>query len=221
MSKKIATTLMIAITVIIAGIIIFLFQNRYISTMKQQIYSQTIEYLTLERGHKQAQIKEIKISHSYQAKIMSYNEWLITVTFSNEPFQGEYFTLINGTICQGSVTGRSVFYDFLKQKNLRILPNSFESASINLPATNTNSNVMNLLEQRNEQSKRNGLDSSGFLGQEVYMFTASVESNADQSRFNVILLVSKFDPIGYWVDTGLADPKQNKSDYNVLVNGLY
>ena len=52
----------------------------------QQKFIKTYTYTELEnRGYTTQDVKEIKIKHSYLNKILSYNEWRISVEFEKEP----------------------------------------------------------------------------------------------------------------------------------------
>lgn len=52
----------------------------------QQKFIKTYTYTELEnRGYTTQDVKEIKINHSYLNRILSYNEWRISVEFEKEP----------------------------------------------------------------------------------------------------------------------------------------
>ena len=52
----------------------------------QQKFIKTYTYTELEyRGYTAQDISEIKIKHSYLNRILSYNEWRISVEFEKEP----------------------------------------------------------------------------------------------------------------------------------------
>ena len=52
----------------------------------QQKFIKTYTYTELEnRGYTTQDVKEIKINHSYLNRILSYNEWRISVEFEEEP----------------------------------------------------------------------------------------------------------------------------------------
>ena len=52
----------------------------------QQKFIRTYTYTELEyRGYTAQDVREIKINHSYLNRILSYNEWRISVEFEKEP----------------------------------------------------------------------------------------------------------------------------------------
>ena len=52
----------------------------------QQKFIKTYTYTELEyRGYTVLDVSEIKIKHSYLNRILSYNEWRISVEFEKEP----------------------------------------------------------------------------------------------------------------------------------------
>ena len=70
-------TIIIVLLVAIVG----LFLNVFI----QQRFIKTYTYTELEnRGYTAQDVSEIKINHSYLNKILSYNEWRISVEFEKE-----------------------------------------------------------------------------------------------------------------------------------------
>lgn len=122
---------------------------------------------------------------------------------------------------------QSVARNFLKQKNLKILVNSGAAEDIQLPSdfkTDKNGingiNVGDLLKQRNELSKQNNLDFSKYMGQKVKMYTAGIETDDPKSNYDVVLFIAENKVVAYWIDAGMKDPKQNRTDVIVLVNSL-
>ena len=52
----------------------------------RQKFIKTSTYTELEyRGYTAQDVREIKIEHSYLNRILSYNEWIISVEFEKEP----------------------------------------------------------------------------------------------------------------------------------------
>lgn len=74
-SKKIIITIIILFIVVLS-----------LNVFVQQKFFKTYTYTELEnRGYTTQDIKEIKINHSYLNRILSYNEWRISVEFEKEP----------------------------------------------------------------------------------------------------------------------------------------
>ena len=68
--------------VVLAAIVFALSLNVFV--MKKFI--RTYAYTELEyRGYTPQDVREIKIEHSYLNRILSYNEWIISVEFRKEP----------------------------------------------------------------------------------------------------------------------------------------
>ena len=79
MKRKIVfTKTIVALIVIIVALCLNVFV--------QQKFIKTYTYTELEyRGYTAQDISEIKIKHSYLNRILSYNEWSISVEFEKEP----------------------------------------------------------------------------------------------------------------------------------------
>ena len=76
--KKLLITVIIILLLLAAGLCL----NVFI----QQKFIKTYTYTELEnRGYTAQDVSEIKIKHSYLNKILSYNEWRISVEFEKEP----------------------------------------------------------------------------------------------------------------------------------------
>jgi len=76
--KKVLITTLIAL--IVFAVVLCL--NVFI----QQKFIKTYTYTELEnRGYTTQDVSEIKIKHSYINRILSYNEWRISVEFEEEP----------------------------------------------------------------------------------------------------------------------------------------
>lgn len=79
MKKKKA---LIISVVVLAAIVFALNLNAFV----MQKFIKTYTYTELEyRGYTTQDIREINITHSYLNRILSYNEWLISVEFKKEP----------------------------------------------------------------------------------------------------------------------------------------
>lgn len=77
-NKKVFKTIIICLL----AIIVLLCLNVFV----QKKFIKTYTYTELEnRGYTAQDVSEIKINHSYLNKILSYNEWRISVEFEKEP----------------------------------------------------------------------------------------------------------------------------------------
>ena len=71
-----------ATVIVLLVFIIVLYLNVFI----QQKFIKTYTYTELEyRGYTAQDVSEIKIKHSYLNRILSYNEWRISVEFEENP----------------------------------------------------------------------------------------------------------------------------------------
>lgn len=52
------------------------------------------------------------------------------------------------------------------------------------------------------------------------MYTAQIETGVRESNYDVVLFLAENKVVGYWIDAGMKDPKQNRPNFNVLVNLL-
>ncbi|MBQ9988969.1 MAG: hypothetical protein IJP30_04455 [Clostridia bacterium] len=87
--------LWLAAIVVLAAIIVALSLN----VLVQQKFIKTYTYTELEhRGYTAQDIKEINILHSYLNRLLSYNEWRISVEFKAEPGIFFWFTYRNKQI---------------------------------------------------------------------------------------------------------------------------
>ena len=83
--KKLITTFTI--------ILLFLIVSLCLNVFVQRKFIKTYTYTELEnRGYTAQDVSEIKISHSYLNKFLSYNEWRISVEFKKEPNIFFWFT---------------------------------------------------------------------------------------------------------------------------------
>lgn len=76
--KKFLITFIIILLLLIFGLCL--------NVVIQQKFIKTYTYTELEnRGYTAQDVNEIKINHSYLNKLLSYNEWRISVEFKTEP----------------------------------------------------------------------------------------------------------------------------------------
>lgn len=81
---------MIIITIIVLAVIIVVL---FLNVLIQQKFIRTYTYTELEyRGYTAQDISEVKIKHSYLNRILSYNEWRISVEFKKQPAILFWFT---------------------------------------------------------------------------------------------------------------------------------
>lgn len=70
----------------IIGALILIVAALCLNVFVQQKFIKTYTYTELEyRGYSAQDVSEIKIMHSYLNRILSYNEWRISVEFVEEP----------------------------------------------------------------------------------------------------------------------------------------
>ena len=70
-----------------------------LNVLVKQKFIKTYTYTELEyRGYAAQDVREIKIKHSYLNRILSYNEWRISVEFAEEPDVLFWFTYRDGKI---------------------------------------------------------------------------------------------------------------------------
>jgi len=78
---------------ILAAVLILVAVVLCLNVIVQQKFIKTYTYTELEyRGYTAQDISEIKIKHSYLNRILSYNEWRISVEFVEEPNVLFWFT---------------------------------------------------------------------------------------------------------------------------------
>lgn len=71
------------ISVVVLVVILFALN---LNVLVMQKFIKTYTYTELEyRGYTTQDVSEIKITHSYLNRILSYNEWIISVEFKKEP----------------------------------------------------------------------------------------------------------------------------------------
>ncbi|MGH4137862.1 M56 family metallopeptidase [Clostridium sp.] len=125
------------------------------------------------------------------------------------------------------VNYQNVVQSFLNLKKLKFVVNSGVIQDIQLPSdfkvVNDGINVGDLLKQRNELSKHSGMDFSSYMGEKIKIYTCEIE-NGDfeltKLKYDIVMLIAENKVVGYWIDSGMIDPKQKRPDFNVLVNPL-
>ena len=96
--KKLLTTILIALVVVLC-----------LNVVIQQKFIKTYTYTELEyRGYTAQDVREITIQHSYFNRILSYNEWRISVEFEKEPDILFWFTYRDNKIIFQGVSSESI-----------------------------------------------------------------------------------------------------------------
>ena len=87
--------IMIGIVIVFMVVLVGLCLNVFV----QQKFIRTYTYTELEnRGYTSQDVEEVEIKHSYLNRILSYNEWRISVEFEQEPDVLFWFTYRNNAI---------------------------------------------------------------------------------------------------------------------------
>lgn len=87
--------IMIGIVIVFMVVLVGLCLNVFV----QQKFIRTYTYTELEnRGYTSQDVEKIEIKHSYLNRILSYNEWRISVEFEQEPEVLFWFTYRNDAI---------------------------------------------------------------------------------------------------------------------------
>jgi len=99
--KKLFTIIIIILLLLIVGLCLNVFIQRK--------FIKTYTYTELEnRGYTAQDVSEIKINHSYLNKLLSYNEWRISVEFEKEPDILFWFTYRDNKIVFQGVSSESM-----------------------------------------------------------------------------------------------------------------
>lgn len=116
--------------IIILGIIVLIviILILYLNVFVQRKFIKTYTYTELEyRGYTAQDISEIKIKHSYLNRLLSYNEWRISVEFEKEPNILFWFTyrdnkiVFQGVSSEPMLDKESVFSYSQRYKNGNLL----------------------------------------------------------------------------------------------------
>jgi len=99
MKKKTVIAVILAITLMI---ILAIFS--YVAINKIHINLKMEDYLT-NRGYNGSVVKSIEVKHSFLNVVLSYNEWVIWVRYTDEPKAIYFYTYKKGTISPTGVAG--------------------------------------------------------------------------------------------------------------------
>ncbi len=95
--------------IIIIIILLLLIVGLWLNVFIQRKFIKTYTYTELEnRGYTAQDVSEIKINHSYLNKILSYNEWRISVEFEKEPDILFWFTYRDNKIVFQGVSSETM-----------------------------------------------------------------------------------------------------------------
>ena len=84
---------------IIMAVLLLIIVALCLNVFVQQKFIKTYTFTELEyRGYTAQDVREIVIKHSYLNRILSYNEWRISVEFVEEPNVLFWFTYRDGKI---------------------------------------------------------------------------------------------------------------------------
>lgn len=107
-----------------------------------------------------------------------------------------YVNQINYKVAVNSAAGQKI-----------LLPDSFESKYNNF-------DIGSFLKEKNEKSKKNGLDFKDYLGKEVLLYTYASE----KQEGGLVLLISNGKVIGAWKDDKVTDPEKGElGDFHVIL----
>lgn len=86
----------LTVTVVIAA-------NLYVAVESRNIQAKMWDYLRQE-SYSETDIQSISIKHSFANIVLSYNEWIISVVYADEPESAYGFTWKNGRIVATGVS---------------------------------------------------------------------------------------------------------------------
>ena len=93
--------IIIAVCIVVAIIVAI---TIYIFAGTKQAENLMREYLE-EQGYSQIEIQSIDVNHSFLNKMLSYNEWTITVVYGDEPTSIYSYHMKDDSIVEGGVSG--------------------------------------------------------------------------------------------------------------------
>lgn len=85
-------------------VVAIIISNLYVGIRSNQIENKMWDYLK-ENNYVETEIKSVDVKHSYMNVLLSYNEWVISVVFEDEPESVYKYTLRDGEIVQSGVSG--------------------------------------------------------------------------------------------------------------------
>ena len=200
-------------------VLIVLIVGLCLNVFIQQKFIKTYTYTELEyRGYTAQDVSEIKIKHSYLNRLLSYNEWRISVEFEKEPNILFWFTYRDNKIIFQGVSSEPM----LDKESILDYSKRFKNGTLleNIDTENLSSGE---LTNPNEKSPSNVIP-GGTSASKVLDIAVSYANWGDFSRIhNIPLNISKMAissvihlPI-YKFDT-LSELEQFKTDVNGILS---
>lgn len=93
--------------ILIALITIFLTYFIFEMVSEKKVYNATIDYLTIEKGYKENEIQSIDVEFSLMNKILSYQQFVISVVFNDETDVTYFFGYNKGDVSPQGHTGHT------------------------------------------------------------------------------------------------------------------
>lgn len=128
---------------------------------------------------------------------------------------------VPATVEASSLSFMEPVREYMKHKNLKMYVNSGAHFDLQLPKDfgfeKDGVRYGELLQLRNEQSKQHGFDFTSYMGKKVTLYTAHIQTETPELSYGIVLLVADNKVIGHWKDFGKNDPKQDKTDFGVLL----
>ena len=98
MKKKLLIGVCVLLVVIILGSFL------YVGIGKNNIENKMWNYLKQE-DYSETDIQSIEVKHSFANILLSYNEWIISVVYEDEPTSIYKYTVRDGDIVESGVSG--------------------------------------------------------------------------------------------------------------------
>jgi hypothetical protein len=107
--------------------------------------------------------------------------------------------------------------NYVKQINYKVAVNSGACQKILLPGTFedefNNFDIGSFLKEKNEESKKNGLDFKDYLGKQVLLYSYASEIQEG----DLVLLILNGKVIGAWKDDKMKDPEEESDYFHVIL----
>lgn len=107
MKKKVFLAIGIMVMLLIFGVI------TYVSVGTNKAENQMKLYLQ-DKGYDDAEIANIDVTHSFLNIVLSYNEWVITVKYVDEPDVNYIYTIKDDQIAVAGISGGIIDKEDLK-----------------------------------------------------------------------------------------------------------
>ncbi|KMT22562.1 DUF3139 domain-containing protein [Clostridium cylindrosporum] len=93
-------------SILILSIAAILIAIVYVQINTKKIYNMTEKHLIENRGYKKSDISKIEVKYYFINRILSYEEWIISVVFKDEPKVKYSYSYRDNKISQGGASGR-------------------------------------------------------------------------------------------------------------------